>query len=117
MYTIELNSVRKTYGEFVAVDNLSFRIEQGSVFGLLGPNGAGKTSTIRMMIGITAPDSGEVQIFGQPFSRKQLDHIGYLPEERGLYRRMKVFDQLVFMAELHGVRAAEAAKRARQWLE
>src|SRR5262249_32781104 len=100
---VELRAVRKQYGDFVAVDDLSFSIGRGAVFGLLGPNGAGKTSTIRMMIGITAPDSGQVNIFGQPFCREQLDRIGYLPEERGLYRRMKVHEHLVFMAELHGI--------------
>ena len=78
--TVELIQVRKSYDHFVAVDDLSLEIPAGKVFGLLGPNGAGKTSTIRMMIGITVPDSGEVRIFGQPFTRKQLLNIGYLPE-------------------------------------
>src|SRR6516165_1749641 len=90
MPTIELNKVRKTYDHFVAVDDLSFKIEEGAVFGLLGPNGAGKTSTIRMMIGITVPDAGEIQMFGKPFERKSLQRVGYLPEERGLYKKMKV---------------------------
>ena len=117
MHTIELNSVRKTYGEFVAVDNLSFRIEQGSVFGLLGPNGAGKTSTIRMMIGITAPDLGEIRMFEQPFQRPQLQRVGYLPEERGLYKKMKVLDQLVFLGELHGLSATVAQQKATEWCQ
>ena len=117
MHTIELNSVRKTYGEFVAVDNLSFRIEQGAVFGLLGPNGAGKTSTIRMMIGITAPDSGEIRMFEQPFQRPQLQRVGYLPEERGLYKKMKVLDQLVFLGELHGLSATVAQQKATEWCQ
>ena len=115
--TVELRSICKRFGDFVAVDSLSFTIPQGTIFGLLGPNGAGKTSTIRMMIGITGPDSGEVRLFGEPFSRKQLNRIGYLPEERGLYRKMKIFDQLVFMGELHGLAAAEAARRTTQWCE
>src|SRR5262252_3156704 len=97
MYTIELEKVRKSYDHFVAVDDLSFKIEQGAVFGLLGPNGAGKTSTIRMMIGITAPDSGEIRLFDKPFERKSLEKVGYLPEERGLYKKMKVIDQLIFL--------------------
>ena len=80
MNTIELRKVRKAYDKFVAVDDLSFSIASGTMFGLLGPNGAGKTSTIRMMIGITLPDSGEVFIFGQPFKRELLKRIGYLPE-------------------------------------
>ena len=117
MHTIELNSVRKTYGEFVAVDNLSFRIEQGAVFGLLGPNGAGKTSTIRMMIGITAPDSGEIRMFEQPFQRPHLQRVGYLPEERGLYKKMKVLDQLVFLGELHGLSATVAQQKATEWCQ
>jgi len=115
--SVELRDVRKQYGEFVAVDALSFAIPRGSIFGLLGPNGAGKTSTIRMMIGITAPDSGEVRLFNEPFARSHLDRIGYLPEERGLYRKMKVQDQLAFFAQLHGVPAAEAMRRAAQWCE
>jgi ABC-2 type transport system ATP-binding protein len=117
MYTIELEKVRKSYGEFVAVDDLSFQIAQGSVFGLLGPNGAGKTSTIRMMIGITAPDSGVVKVFGQPFGRKCLDKVGYLPEERGLYKKMKMLDQLIFLGELHGMGAADARQKAIHWCE
>ena len=115
MYTIELEKVRKTYGEFVAVDDISFQIEQGSVFGLLGPNGAGKTSTIRMMIGITGPDSGAIRVFGQPFNRKYLDKIGYLPEERGLYKKMKMLDQLIFLGELHGMAAMDARRKAIEW--
>ena len=117
MYTIELEKVRKTYDRFVAVDDLSFNIERGSVFGLLGPNGAGKTSTIRMMIGITAPDAGQIRMFGQPFERKSLNRVGYLPEERGLYRKMKVLDQLVFMAELHGMSATTARQKAIEWCQ
>jgi ABC-2 type transport system ATP-binding protein len=115
MNSVELERVRKTYGEFVAVNNISIAIEQGTVFGLLGPNGAGKTSTIRMMIGITAPDAGAIRIFGQPFSRELLTRIGYLPEERGLYRKMTVRDHLSFMAQLHGIASADASRRAADW--
>ena len=115
MPTIELTRVRKTYDQFVAVDDLTFSIAEGSVFGLLGPNGAGKTSTIRMMIGITAPDSGEIKVFGRPFERKSLHKVGYLPEERGLYKKMKVIDQLAFLGELHGMAAADARKKAIDW--
>jgi len=117
MNTLELNRVRKAYGNFVAVDDLSFRIAQGAVFGLLGPNGAGKTSTIRMMIGITAPDSGDISLLGKPFARASLNRVGYLPEERGLYKKMKVLDQLIFLGELHGLAAGEARKRALTWCE
>ncbi|HKR96006.1 MAG TPA: ATP-binding cassette domain-containing protein, partial [Candidatus Angelobacter sp.] len=115
MLTIELNKVRKCYDQFVAVNDLSFGIEQGSVFGLLGPNGAGKTSTIRMMIGITAPDSGQINIFGKPFERKALHKIGYLPEERGLYKKMKIIDQLIFLGELHGLSNSVARQKALEW--
>ena len=115
--TVELQKVRKTFDHFVAVDDLSLKIEAGSVYGLLGPNGAGKTSSIRMMIGITAPDAGEVRLFGERFHRKQLTNVGYLPEERGLYKKMKLIDQLVFLAELKGVAAKEASKRAYAWCE
>src|SRR5438105_107720 len=101
--TVELSHVRKAYGNFVAVDDLSFVIPPGSIFGLLGPNGAGKTSTIRMMIGILLPDSGAVQMFGEPFRRAHLQRIGYLPEERGLYKKMKVLDHLVLLGRLHGL--------------
>ena len=87
------------------------------MFGLLGPNGSGKSSSIRMMIGITRPDSGTVRLFGEPFARPALARIGYLPEERGLYKKMVVLDQLVFFGQLHGLTASVAASRARQWCE
>ena len=115
--TVELTKIRKSYGSFVAVDDLSFAISSGQIFGLLGPNGAGKTSTIRMMIGITAPDSGEVRVFGAPLSRSSLHRVGYLPEERGLYRRMTVRDNLVFLARLSGLSSATALDRIGTWCE
>src|SRR5215475_3710267 len=115
MQTIELTKVRKSYDQFVAVNDLSFAIEQGRVFGLLGPNGAGKTSTIRMMIGITVPDSGQINLFGKPFERKALHKIGYLPEERGLYKKMKIIDQLIFLGELHGMANSAARQKAIEW--
>src|SRR3954470_10398330 len=117
MNPVELKSVRKSYDQFVAVNDLSFYIPAGEIFGLLGPNGAGKTSTIRMMLGITIPDSGEVRLFGEPFRRALLHRVGYLPEERGLYRKMKVGDHLIFLAELTGLDRAEAARRSKQWCE
>jgi len=117
MYTIELNNVSKSYDSFVAVDDLSFRIETGSVFGLLGPNGAGKTSTIRMMIGITVPDSGQIALFGKPFERRSLHRVGYLPEERGLYKKMKVLEHLIFLGQLHGLETNAARQKAVAWAE
>jgi ABC-2 type transport system ATP-binding protein len=117
MPIVELQHVRKAYDTKIAVADLSFQIEPGSMFGLLGPNGSGKTSTIRMMIGMTVPDSGTVKLFGQPFQRDLLTRVGYLPEERGLYKKMKVIDQLIFLGELHGLDAATAGKRAYAWCE
>src|SRR6202789_300840 len=117
MPIVELQHVRKAYDTKIAVADLSFTIEPGSMFGLLGPNGSGKTSSIRMMIGITVPDSGTVNLFGQPFSRAALNRVGYLPEERGLYKKMKVMDQLIFLGQLHGLDATTASKRAHVWCE
>src|SRR5215471_6111521 len=117
MQTVELENVRKSYDRVVAVDDLSFTIPSGTIFGLLGPNGAGKTSTIRMMIGITMPDAGQVRLFGEPFCRKHLQRVGYLPEERGLYKKMKVLEHLVLLGRLHGLSAAESSKRACSWCE
>ena len=90
MSIVELEKIRKVYDTKVAVEGLSLTIEPGTMFGLLGPNGSGKTSSIRMMIGMTVPDSGSVSLFGKPFDRKALHRVGYLPEERGLYKKMKV---------------------------
>src|SRR3984885_16257896 len=114
MSIVELQHVRKAYDTKIAVADLSFKIEPGTMFGLLGPNGSGKTSSIRMMIGITVPDSGSVSLFDKPFTRAALKRVGYLPEERGLYKKMKVIDQLVFLAELRGLGALEAKRRALQ---
>jgi ABC-2 type transport system ATP-binding protein len=117
MPIVELQHVRKAYDTKIAVADLSFSIEPGSMFGLLGPNGSGKTSSIRMMIGMTVPDAGAVSLFGQPFRREHLKRVGYLPEERGLYKKMKVMDQLIFLGELHGLDAITASKRAHVWCE
>lgn len=117
MPIVELSHVRKVYDTKVAVADLSFAIESGTMFGLLGPNGSGKTSSIRMMIGITVPDSGTVQLFNQPFTREALKRVGYLPEERGLYKKMNVLDQLVFLGQLRGLSKAVAEKRSRAWAE
>ena len=117
MYTLEINKARKAYDKFLAVNDISFNIVQGTMFGLLGPNGAGKTSTIRMMIGITMPDSGEIRMFGQPFHRELLKRVGYLPEERGLYQKMRILEQLIFLGEIHGLSQVEAKKRANAWGE
>jgi ABC-2 type transport system ATP-binding protein len=115
MPVVELAGVTKAYESKVAVSNLSLSIEAGQMFGLLGPNGAGKTSSIRMMMGITVPDSGSISLFGKPFERESLNRVGYLPEERGLYKKMKVIDQIVFFGCLHGLSAEVARKRAVDW--
>ncbi len=115
MPVVELAGVTKAYEGKVAVSNLSLAIDAGQMFGLLGPNGAGKTSSIRMMMGITMPDSGRIDLFGKPFERTSLDRVGYLPEERGLYKKMKVLDQLVFFGRLHGLTAEDARQRAVNW--
>ena len=115
MPVVELAGVTKAYESKVAVRDLSLSIEAGQMFGLLGPNGAGKTSSIRMMMGITMPDSGRISLFGKPFERASLERVGYLPEERGLYKKMKVQEQLVFFGQLHGLTAMDAEKRASAW--
>jgi ABC-2 type transport system ATP-binding protein len=115
MPVVELAGVTKAYESKVAVRDLSLSIESGQMFGLLGPNGAGKTSSIRMMMGITMPDSGTVRLFEKPFERASLERVGYLPEERGLYKKMKVQEQLVFFGQLHGLNATDAQSRATEW--
>jgi ABC-2 type transport system ATP-binding protein len=115
MPVVELAAVTKAYENKIAVNQLSLSIDAGQMFGLLGPNGAGKTSSIRMMMGITLPDSGRIDLFGKPFERASLDRVGYLPEERGLYKKMKVLDQLIFFGQLHGLAQTEARKRAVDW--
>ena len=115
--TLRVQNVTKRFGDFTAVDDLSFDVRRGRVFGFLGPNGAGKTTTIRMIVGITAPDEGRIEIFGQEMSGEMQDRIGYLPEERGLYKKLKIVDQLRYFAALKNVLAAEADKRIDFWLE
>lgn len=115
--TLRVENVTKRFGDFTAVDDLSFDVRAGRVFGFLGPNGAGKTTTIRMIVGITAPDEGEIGLFGKRMSSKLQDRIGYLPEERGLYKKMKIVEQLRYFAALKNVNAADADKRIDRWLE
>ncbi len=114
---LELREVRKAYGAFRAVDGVSFRVPPGTIFGLLGPNGAGKTTTIRMIMDIIAPDSGEILFGGTRRTAADLHRLGYLPEERGLYRKMTVNDTLLFFGELHGRKPAELKPRIARWLE
>jgi ABC-2 type transport system ATP-binding protein len=116
MNVVELRNVTKRFDEFIAVNDLSFDVRQGTIFGFLGPNGAGKTTSIRMIVNITAPDDGEIKVLGEHVSPTIQQRIGYLPEERGLYKKMKVGEQLIFFAALKGVKTADAAKRVDQWL-
>jgi len=113
---IQVRDLVKRYGDVVAVDGLSFEVEQGEIFGLLGPNGAGKTTTIRVIMDILNPDGGSVTVLGQPPGRAK-ESVGYLPEERGLYRNLKVLDTLVYLAELKGVARRQARERAMKLLE
>jgi len=115
--TVSLEHVTKTFGEFNAVNDLSLAVRAGRVYGLIGPNGAGKTTTIRMIVNITAPDSGAIQLFGQQMNATLQDRIGYLPEERGLYRKMRVGDQLLFFAELKDFKGRAAREAIDRWLE
>src|ERR1700704_5190779 len=105
--TVSVDRVTKSFGEFTAVNELSLAVRAGRIYGLIGPNGAGKTTTIRMIVNITAPDSGRVTIFGQQITPELQDRIGYLPEERGLYKKMKVGEQIKFFAELKSVPGKE----------
>lgn len=115
--SLRVDGVCKSFGDFAAVQDLSFDVRSGRIFGFLGPNGAGKTTTIRMIVGITAPDSGSIEFKGQRMSDELQNRIGYLPEERGLYKKMKIGDQLRYFAALKGVSGAEAEKRIDFWLE
>lgn len=114
---IDVQNVSKHFGKATAVNQVSFEVEKGQIFGLLGPNGAGKTTTIRMINHILNPDTGSISILGEPASPKSQERIGYLPEERGLYKKMKVFDQLMYLAQLKGL-SHQAAKNAIDfWLD
>jgi ABC-2 type transport system ATP-binding protein len=114
--SLELREVEKRYGDFVAVAGLSLAVPAGVIFGLLGPNGAGKTTTLRMIMDILAPDAGEILLFGRRRRQEDLLRIGYLPEERGLYRKMTVIDQLLFLAEIHGLDRRGALPAIHAWL-
>jgi ABC-2 type transport system ATP-binding protein len=112
---IQTHQLVKRYGDFTALDKVSVSIPKGSIFGLLGPNGAGKTSLIRIITQITAPDEGRVDFFGNPLVPKDISRIGYLPEERGLYKKEKVGEQLLYFAQLKGMSKAEALEKTKAW--
>ena len=115
MGLIECRNVCKRFGEKVALDNVSVDIAKGQIFGLLGPNGAGKTTLIRIINRITIPNGGEVIFNGHPITQRDVERIGYLPEERGLYRKMEVGDQAMYLAQLKGLSANEARRELKQW--
>jgi ABC-2 type transport system ATP-binding protein len=117
MAVIEVNNVFKSFGKTKAVNNVSFEVHKGRIFGLLGPNGAGKTTTIRMINYILSPDSGSVTINGKAASPETQKVIGYMPEERGLYKKMKVLDQLMYLTQLKGMSATDAKKAIDYWLD
>jgi ABC-2 type transport system ATP-binding protein len=117
MDAMVLENVTKAYDSVIAVNAVSLKVHAGAILGLLGPNGAGKTTTIRMIMNILVPDSGWIHVLGEPVSDSTRDKIGYLPEERGLYPRMKVLEIIVFLAALHGLTQVEAARRGKEWLD
>jgi ABC-2 type transport system ATP-binding protein len=116
MNILEVEELRKTFATQTAVDQVSFTLGQGSIFGLLGPNGAGKTTLIRMITGIFYPDSGSILFQGRPFAaQKDSIHIGYMPEERGLYKKMKIGEQAIYLAQLKGMSRVEATRKVKEW--
>jgi ABC-2 type transport system ATP-binding protein len=116
MFAVEVSHVVKSFAGKAAVNDLSLSVSQGEIFGLIGPNGAGKTTTIRMMMDIIKPDSGEVTIFGEKLREATKNRLGYLPEERGLYKKLKVLDSIIYLASLKGMERHLAAVKANQLL-
>ncbi len=114
---LSVENIVKQYSNHRALDHVSLEVEQGKIFGLLGPNGAGKTSLIRIITQITAPDSGTVTFNGEKLSSRHINQIGYLPEERGLYKKMEIGEQVLYLSKLKGLHTAEATKRIRYWFE
>ena len=117
MSIIQIQKVSKFYADHTALDKVSFDVPKGCIFGLLGPNGAGKTSLIRIINQITAPDEGQILFNGNPLTKDHIKQIGYLPEERGLYKKMTVYDQLIYFARLRGMGTSAAKKTINEWLE
>jgi ABC-2 type transport system ATP-binding protein len=117
MPAVEVSHITKSYADKAAVDDLSFTVNEGEIFGLIGPNGAGKTTTIRMMMDIIKPDSGQVTLFGEKLAGATKNKLGYMPEERGLYKKMRVLDAIVYLASLKGIDRNVAAAKAVQLLD
>ena len=114
--TLEIDGISKRYGTKVALDGVTFDVRAGELFGFVGSNGAGKTTTMRIALGVLAADAGEVRFRGEKITHEARTHIGYMPEERGLYPKMKVLEQLIYLAELHGLSANEAHRNAEIWI-
>src|SRR6188768_3149135 len=113
---LEVQNLRKYFATQKAVDDISFTINKGSIFGLLGPNGAGKTTLLRMITGIFYPDSGDINLMGKKFNAMEdAGNIGYMPEERGLYKKMKIGEQAVYLARLKGLSKTEATQKVKEW--
>ncbi|MGH1363622.1 MAG: ABC transporter ATP-binding protein [Calditrichia bacterium] len=117
MNALDVEQIVKRYDKFTAVDKISFHITEGSMFGLLGPNGAGKSTTMRMIMNIIRPDEGAIRLFGEGFRENSKNIVGYLPEERGLYQKMKIIDVLQFLGEMKGLSSSDAKSRSLNWLE
>ena len=114
---LEIDGISKRYGQTVAVDNLTFQVHAGELFGFVGRNGAGKTTTMRIVLGVLGPDAGEVRFGGQPLDFATRRRIGYMPEERGLYPKMRVAAQLAYLGELHGMTGLEAREASVHWVQ
>jgi ABC-2 type transport system ATP-binding protein len=114
---LKVEQVVKQYGDKTAVNRLSFEVSEGEIYGLLGANGAGKTTTMRMVLGLIFPDGGDIRYFGSGYSQEQLAMLGYLPEERGMYPKIKVSDQIIYLAQLRGMQRKEAEKNLKKWLD
>ena len=114
---LELHNLSRRYGDTVALDDVSFTVQAGQIFGFVGPNGAGKTTAMRIVLGVLAPDHGEVRWEGRPVDAEVRARFGYMPEERGLYPKMRVGDQLAYFARLHGASAEDAEDAALRWAE
>ena len=115
-FAVRLSGVTKSFGKHTAVSELDLDVPKGVIYGLLGPNGSGKTTTIRMIMGILHPDEGQVSLFSADPDETRRTKVGYLPEERGIYKKMKILEVLIFLAEIRGVKRAEGKKRAQVWL-
>jgi len=117
MSILKVENISKSYAKHQALKNVSFEVPKGSIFGLLGPNGAGKTSLIRIINQINGPDDGKILFNGEPLSSKHIAQIGYLPEERGLYKKMKVGEQALYLAQLKGMSKTDAKEKLKEWFE